>query len=82
MHDPHHSFAGDELFLRVIETEVDALDGSLSSQERHRCIQIVSERMQAEIEESVLTGSLEPAVITARIREEAARAIDGGASAA
>ena len=84
MHNPpdKHPFVSDELFREVIAMEVDSIDDSLSAEERERCIRAVSERMQAEIEEHLASGDLDPASLSMRTHVEAERAVDGGATAA
>ena len=82
-HPDKHGILGDELFLQVIETEVDAVDATLSSDERDRVIRDVSERLQGEIEEHLAAGDLRPELITVRVHDEAVRAVEeNGRSAA
>lgn len=75
-----HSFSGDQLLLRIIETEVDACDENLTAERRHACVQQVSELLGPEIMEHLLKGDLSPETLTRRIREVVEKTIASGAS--
>lgn len=70
----------DELFIEVIRTELDAAaevrQFALNVMERARRVEVVLDRMEAEILELLTTGSLVPALLTVRIRQEVERTFD------
>lgn len=72
MRVPH--ILSDELFLRVIEAEVDRT-ASLSVQERNRAVRSVSDRLQAAFQKMLMVGTLKLEIVTVRISEEVARTI-------
>jgi hypothetical protein len=73
----HHPFAGDELFRRIIEDEVDRADPSMHPERRMACIRTVAERLAGDIEEHLRGADLFPDILIARLREEVAAAIGG-----
>lgn len=76
-HSDKHHILRDELFLQIVETEVDGIDGSLPTERREQVVLAVSEKLQGEFEELLMTGELRPEIVTVRIREEALRAVYG-----
>jgi hypothetical protein len=70
-------FLSDELFRQVVEAEVDAIDDSLTPDERERCVVATIERMQAELLEGLMTGDLQPDAVNVHIHAQVTAILRG-----
>lgn len=77
-----HSFSSDRLLRQIIEVAVDEQYGSISLEQRHRCIERVCDDVGNELAQQYSVGDVSPTFLAQRIREEVVKAMEAGEAAA